>query len=431
MADEELDEIHHRWGQRALSTGRIAASAVRLAGRRLVGAEGDADRLLGERLARELDGMKGLAMKVGQILSYFDGVLPAETHEALRKLQKGARPVAFETMRQEIEEAFGEPVSALFEAFDDTPVAAASIGQVYRARFERREVAVKVQYPHVEKTFEADFGRIRSLARLASLATAVDGVAIADELRARVTEECDYLREAAWQAAFRAAFADDPRIVIPEVVQARTRRTVLTTAWAAGDDFYAFVEGAPAARRHEVGLLLARFALRSLFGLGTLNADPHPGNYLFPRDEGHVVFLDFGCVRRFEPDFLETERALVDVVIHDRRAAFRDAVMATGMIPQPRKFDFDVHWDMLRHQYAPYGQPRFRFTPEYVQAGAKFSGPSNPNLRRLAIPPAWIWVQRLLWGLHAVQVRLGAEGAFRDVMEEALATRLPPLAVPA
>ena len=368
-----------------------------------------------------------MAMKVGQILSYFEGVLPPASHEALRKLQQGVRPVAFERMADVIEDAFEAPLDELFERFDPTPVASASIGQVYRARLSGRDVAVKVQYPGIRDTIAGDFQRLGRFASLASLATAVDGNALVAELRARFAEECDYQREAVYANAFADAFASDLDVAIPRAVPERTRATVITSEWAAGADFYRFVETASATRRDEVAQVLVRFAYRSFFELATLNADPHPGNYLFPAGDA-VVFLDFGCVRRFEPAFVESQRSLARVVLDDRRAAFRDALVATGAVPRPDRFDFDRHWTLLRQQWEPYRAPGFRFTPEYMKRAVDFTRPGNPNLRRLAIPPPWIWLQRLQWGLHAVLVRLRAEGDFATPMRALLDTPLRPLA---
>jgi len=161
------------------------------------------------------------------------------------------------------------------------------------------------------------------------------------------------------------------------------------------------------------------FALRCLFGAGVVNADPHPGNYLFP-DDGRVVFLDFGCVRRFDRAFLDAERALARAVVEGRRSDFRELAMATGMVPNARGFDFDLHWEMLHHQYQPFCSPRFAFTSEFVRRGMDLARPSNPNLRKLAIAPQWIWMQRLLWGLYAVLARLRAEGPFADELRTAL-----------
>jgi predicted unusual protein kinase regulating ubiquinone biosynthesis (AarF/ABC1/UbiB family) len=423
----DLDGIARGLGKRLWATSRVATAAAHLAARRLMGARGAQDGIIGESLAHELDQMKGMAMKVGQILSYFEGILPAETHAALRRLQQGSRPVAFPVMLQVIERAFGQQLEALFDRFDRNPVASASIGQVYRAELRGAPVAVKVQYPGIRETMDGDFSRLGWIAKIASAATAVDGSALAAELRNRVGEECDYEREATYGNAFAAAFSADPAVSIPRAFPDRTRPTVLTTEWAEGESFYQLASRPDDARRNAAAMALVRFAYRSFFELATLNADPHPGNYLFPAD-GRVVFLDFGCVRAFDPAFVEAERRLARVVIEGRRADFRDAVVATGMVPRPDHFDFDIHFAMLSHQWEPYRPSSFRFTPGYLARGVEFSRPGNPNLRRIAIPPAWIWLQRLQWGLHAVLVRLSAEGDFRAALRPWLDGAARPLA---
>lgn len=417
---KELEGPTTGWGKRLWATTKIASSAVRLAARRVAGAEeGEQDGLLGASIASELDQMKGMAMKVGQILSYFDGVLPPQAHEALQRLQRGAQPVAFSTMRGVLEAAFGALLGELFDSFEETPIAAASIGQVYRARYQDQPVAVKVQYPGIKETISGDFQRLKGISKLASLATAVDGPALVEEMQARFSEECDYLREATNQEAFRRSFASLPEVKIPEVMMARSRETVLTTQWCEGDDFYRFIASSSQERRSEVGRLLARFAFRSVYELGAINADPHPGNYLFPKSR-EVVFLDFGCVRQFEASFVEAYRRLVSVVLNDQRASFREALIEVGMVAKPERFDFDFHWELLRREYEPYLSSRFVFAPDFIKKWAAFSKSANPNLRRLAIPPQWIWLERLQFGLHAVLARLGAEGNFGELLRASL-----------
>lgn len=433
---------------RLRSAGRVGASAARLAARRLLGRSGAVDGDLGEAMAAELDRMKGMAMKVGQVLSYIDGVLPEEAQTALRSLQRGVTSMPPEEARRVVEEALGAPVDALFDAWEDDPAAAASLGQVHRARLrdppvggadpsEERAagpVAVKIQYPGVADDIDEDFGRLRLLGRVASLPTAVDGLAIVEELRARVGEECDYRREADAQDAFRRAFADDPRVTIPAVVRSRTAETVLTTSWAEGRSLYEMAADADEEERRAVAATLLRFAHRSFFELCAINADPHPGNYLFPRPgtavrPGSVVFLDFGCVRRFDPAFVEAERRIARAVVDGRRREFRDAVVEAGRVPEAAGFDWALHWKVLRHQYGPYLDERFHFDTEWVREGMALNGPGNPNLVRLRFPPEWVWLQRLQWGLHAVLARLGAEGAFRDLFLRCLDAPARPLAL--
>lgn len=420
--DDDLPGIRRSWAQRLWSTGKIAGSAARLATRRLVNLEGDQDARLGEALARELDQMKGMAMKVGQILSYFDGILPPQTHKALQKLQQGDRGVCFETMAEVIAEQLG-PVHTVFSDFNPTPIASASIGQVYRARVGNREVAVKVQYPGIAETIAGDFSRLQTLSKLASLATAVDGPALVRELQERFCEECNYIQEAASLRLFGQAFADDPDITIPGVLRSHSSERVLTMDWCPGAGFYTFTAAAEAPARQRAGEVLVRFAYRSLFQFGMLNADPHPGNYLFP-ESGRVVCLDFGCIRKFNPDYLEAWRNLLKVVLDNRRNAFEQALARTGEVARPRGFDYDHHWAMYCHALAPYSEPAFDITTEYLRRGMDFGHPSNPNLRKIAIDPQWIWIQRLQWGLHAVLHKLGVRGNWGEILRTYLETPL-------
>jgi predicted unusual protein kinase regulating ubiquinone biosynthesis (AarF/ABC1/UbiB family) len=419
---KEVEGLSKSWGSRLWSTTKIASSAVRLAARRVTGIEGEQDGALGAAIANELDQMKGMAMKVGQILSYFDGVLPEQAHQALQSLQRGAQPVAFSQMSEVIREAFGAPYDQLFDSFEVSPIAAASIGQVYRASFQGRPVAVKVQYPNIQETIHTDFQRMKGVSRLASLATSIDGPSLVAELQARFSEECDYQREAIHQKAFRRAFSSQPSIKIPGVIEERTRSTVITTEWCEGDDFYNFLSKATPERRSEVGMLLTSFALRSLFELGAINADPHPGNYLFPETR-EVVFLDFGCVRHFDAQFVEANRRLILIVIEGQRHLFDHALIEAGMVAKPERFDFDFHWEFLRQEYSPYRAPRFEFTSDFLKKHMEASKAKNPNFRSMAIPPQWIWMERLLFGLHAVLARLGAQGDFRELMRSSLSLK--------
>jgi predicted unusual protein kinase regulating ubiquinone biosynthesis (AarF/ABC1/UbiB family) len=422
---EKLREITHSWAGRTLHTGRIAASAAGYAAGRLVGGSEEADARFGEGLLDRLDEMKGFAMKVGQILSYVDGAVPPKVQERLRALQQGQRTLEPDVVRRQIEDALGGRIDDLFERFDDAPIAAASIGQVHRARVRGQDVAVKVQYPHVADTFRSDFRQLRGVAALAGLGTAVDGKALVAELEARFLEECDYGREAAWQRAFRDALADLDGAFVPDVVSDRSAATVLTTAFVDGASFYEFVATAPQEAKDRAGLLLFEASFRCIFRHGAIQADPHPGNYLFTPD-GRVALLDWGCVRAYDREWIDRWRRLARAVLdHDRRA-FDDAFRATGMVGSS-KFDFEAQYAQLRHLYAPLDGGRYTFTPEYVAATMEFAKPGNPNLRRLAMPPEWLWTNRLHFGLYSVLAALRATGDFRAAYERVLAAPWEPV----
>ncbi|MCA9705061.1 MAG: AarF/ABC1/UbiB kinase family protein, partial [Myxococcales bacterium] len=377
----------------------MAWTAGRLAGRRLLRREvGPTDLWLGERLTSELDQLKGLAMKVGQIVSYMDVPLPDAVQAELARLQTGQQGMPPARVHAIVEAALGRPLPELFEAFDDAPIAAASIGQVHRARVAGRAVAVKVQYPEVAASFRKDLGALGRLASLASMASAVDGTAIVEELGARLAEECDYGREARMQQAFAAAFAGDPMVQVPEVIESRSAQTVLTTAWVEGQGFERLCREADAAARERIAHTLVRFTYRSLLELAMIQADPHPGNFLFV-PEGPVTFLDFGCVRALPLDFVAGLRQLAAALRDGDRARFAEATRALGLVGRPRKFDYDHFYTVMEHLHRPLLAPRFRFERDYMREAMALNGPSSPNARTMAIPPAYIWVLRLQSGL--------------------------------
>lgn len=422
------EAIPRRLRDRARHVRRVATAAVRAGAGRVLGPSDEADARFGEALVAELDQLKGMAMKVGQILSYMDGAIPDGTRQALARLQRGVEPLAFDVVRAVLEDELGAPLEARFERLDEVPVAAASIGQVHRGRVGEVEVAVKVQYPGVRDTFEADVAHLRRIAGVAGLATAVDAQAIVDDLRDRLVEECDYVAEARWQKAFARAFADFDDISIPDVIEGHSTGRVLTTTWVDGLPLEAFCDlGAPAARQR-AGRALATVAWRGLFSLRTIHADPHPGNTLFHED-GRITLLDFGSVRRFEGDFVDATGRMLQALLADDDRAFRRAVQDAGIVGRERGFDWSFHEAMERHAWGPYLEPPVRLDASWLREAARFGQPSNPNLRRMAAPPAWVWLQRLQFGLHAVLTRLGAGEGLPRVLRDALDGPTLPLEV--
>jgi predicted unusual protein kinase regulating ubiquinone biosynthesis (AarF/ABC1/UbiB family) len=406
--------------RRLLRVGRMAATG---AARRLVaGAAGDA--ALGAALAAELDRMKGMAMKIGQILSYLDTPIPDDVAAALASLQAGEQGMPWAAVEATLEAELGAPVGDLFDAIEHAPVAAASIGQVHRAWRFGEPVAVKVRYPDVAASFDEDLARLGTLASLASAASVVDGPALVAELGARLQEECDYAREAAWQRAFAAAVDPIPDLSVPAVIDARSSAAVLTTAWAPGARWAAFKTAAAQGARTRAATALARLSWRGLLVWRALHADPHPGNFLVT-EHGAVTALDFGCVKAFDPAFSDALRRQL-LAVRDGASGFESAVRDAGLVGG-RGFDYDAHRAMIAWLLRPYGFADFAFTPAYVAEAQQFGRPTARHTRSMAIPPHWIWLLRTVFGLHAVLGRLGARGDFRAVLDEALTLPEAPL----
>src|SRR5436190_13764650 len=269
-----------------------------------------------EQIVEVLGQMKGAAMKVGQVASFIDlSGLPPEAQdmfqEKLSALRDSAPQVGFKEMRKVIESDYGEKLGEVFADFEEEPLAAASIGQVYRARLhDGRRVAVKVQYPGVAQAVRSDLQNLGLLLRAArSMAPRIDVKAIGAEIRERLTEELDYEHEAQSQRLMARAWRGHPFVVVPEVVTSLCRERVLVSEWVDGIGFEQ-VQQLPQEERDRFGEIVFRFFFGSMWRLGFFSGDPHPGNYLL-MDDGRVAFLDFGMTKKLSFAHLGDERALI------------------------------------------------------------------------------------------------------------------------
>jgi predicted unusual protein kinase regulating ubiquinone biosynthesis (AarF/ABC1/UbiB family) len=269
-----------------------------------------------EQIFEVLGNMKGAAMKLGQVASFIDtpGVPPefADHLQAkLAELRDSAPRVSFAQMRAVIEDDLGESLEGEFAEFEEEAVAAASIGQVYRARLpDGRRVAVKVQYPGVARAVRSDLQNLGLLMRAAKrIAPGMNAKAMAEELRERLTDELDYEHEAQSQRAFARTWRGHPFIFVPDVVTGLCREHVLVSEWVDGLGFEE-VRRLPRADRDRFGEILFRFFLGSLYRTGHFSGDPHPGNYLL-MDDGRVAFLDFGMAKRLPREQVELEMKVI------------------------------------------------------------------------------------------------------------------------
>ena len=269
-----------------------------------------------EQIFDVLGQMKGAAMKVGQVASFIDtGAFPPEFQERIQaklaELRDAAPHVPFERMRKVIEDDLGEQLSGVFAEFDEQAVAAASIGQVYRARLhDGREVAVKVQYPGVAQAVRADLQNLGLIMRVAKrIAPGMDAKAMTREIRERLTDELDYEHEAQQHRAFARSWRGHPFIYVPPVVTELCSEHVLVSEWVEAQGFEE-VRKMDRAARDRFGEVVFRFFFGSLYRNGHFSGDPHPGNYRLMPD-GRVAFIDFGMTKRVAPEDLEAEIAAV------------------------------------------------------------------------------------------------------------------------
>jgi predicted unusual protein kinase regulating ubiquinone biosynthesis (AarF/ABC1/UbiB family) len=298
-----------------------------------------------KQIVAALGTMKGAAMKLGQVLSFLDvGLVPEEYREEfqqeLGKLRDAAPTVSFKQMRRVIEDDLEEPIAELFEEFDEKPIAAASIGQVYRAVHDGREVAVKVQYPGVAAAVRADMQNLDMIMRLLKRMTpGMDAKAIATEIRERIGEELDYELEAQNQRSLARIFDGHPFIVVPHVISSLSRERVLVTEFVRGAGFEA-LKTHTQEERDRIGEIIFRFFLGCLYRHRQFSGDPHPGNFLL-QDDGRIAFLDFGLFKRMDRDAVELELACQRAVVESDSAALHSLLAGSGFLPNPGRVDPD------------------------------------------------------------------------------------------
>src|SRR5919199_4210941 len=288
-----------------------------------------------EQIFDVLGQMKGAAMKVGQVASFIDtGAFPPEFQERIQaklaELRDSAPRVSFARMRKVVEDDLGERLGDVFEEFSEEAVAAASIGQVYRARLrDGRDVAVKVQYPGAEQAVRADMANLGLLLRAAkTIAPGLDGKAVAGEIRERILDECDYESEAIAHRGFAREWRGHPFLYVPDVVTGLSRRRVIVTEWVDGRRFDD-VRQLPAPERDRFAEILYRFFVGSLYRHGHFSADPHPGNYML-MDDGRVAFIDFGMNKKLSRERVEREIRWLRAVIERDADGLRDQLAELG-----------------------------------------------------------------------------------------------------
>lgn len=289
-----------------------------------------------EQLVEVLGSLKGAAMKLGQMLSVLDLELVPESHrerfrEKLAVLCDRAPTTPFETMRRVLNDDFGSP-SRVFRDFDEVPIAAASIGQVYRATLrDGHDVAVKIQYPGVDAAVRSDLRNLALFAKMwKSMWPSLEGGLLVEEVARNLEHELDYLREAHNQHRVAQQYRDHPFVAVPDAIVEHCTRRVLVTEYFPSQSFGAMCE-LPGDQRDRIGELIYRFYVGSLFLRNEFCGDPHPGNVLLAPD-GRVGFIDFGLYNRMNPRDVEFEREVIRAAAEQRADDLYSMMVRRGVV---------------------------------------------------------------------------------------------------
>jgi predicted unusual protein kinase regulating ubiquinone biosynthesis (AarF/ABC1/UbiB family) len=326
-------------------------------------------------------------------------------------------------MRKVIEDDLEEPIKEVFASFDEEPIAAASIGQVYRATLhDGRDVAVKVQYPGVATAVRADMQNLDMIMRLLKRMTpGLDVKAITKEVRERIVEELDYELEAQNQRSLARIFAGHPFIVVPEVIGSLSRERVLVSEFVDGVGFEE-LKGRPQAERDRIGEIVFRFFLGCLYRHRQFSGDPHPGNFLLLGD-GRVAFLDFGLFKRLEIEPVELELAAQRAVSEGNATGLHELLGESGFLPDPERVDPEQLLDFIQSAVWWYTTDEVvQLTPEIAtQVMIESSDPRSSHFREMRhhdMRPEHLFGRRMEMLTLAVLSQLRAKANWHRIARE-------------
>lgn len=415
-------------------TSAVAALPLRAVGRSLrlhaaAARGGDRNALQNDARAataadvREVLGeLKGGAMKVGQLLSTVDALLPQDPdgswQQAVTALQESSPGLAFREIEPVLRADLGAGWRRRFATFDERPVAAASIGQVHRATWaaDGRPVAVKVQYPGVAEAMTAD---VRSLAAaLRAMSLVMPGTALPPligELRVRLAEELDYDREGAHQRRFARQYRGDGEVTVPDVLLAHRR--ILVSDWLDGTGFAEIALSGSREQRDRAGLLYQRFFLTSPGRVGLLHTDPHPGNFrLLP--DGRLGVLDFGSVLVLPGGLPDSFGGLIGGMLAGDPAAVEARLRADGFLRPGKRIEIAKLVDYLAPFTEPASHDVFHYSRAWLREQfARANDPRNPDFTvalKLTMPAEQLFTHRVWLGLVGVLSGLDAEVPVRS-----------------
>lgn len=286
------------------------------------------------RVADRLSHLRGAAMKLGQMISMDAGdMLPAELSTIMARLRDNAHHMPPAQLQQVLAAQWGKDWRTRFQRFDPSPIAAASIGQVHRAvTRDGRELAIKVQYPGVRESIDADVDNVATLLRISGLLPReLDIAPLLAEAKRQLAEEADYEREGEQMMQFNALLADTPDIVVPGLDREFTTDRVLAMTFLAGKPIES-LESEPQPVRDDAMRRLITLVLRELFEFGIMQTDPNFANYRYQPDTGRLVLLDFGAVRPVTRATADGYRNLLRAGLSGDPAAVRDAAVAAGFL---------------------------------------------------------------------------------------------------
>ena len=380
---------------------------------------------IGIQIADTLGERKGAVMKVGQIASQYKDIFPPEVAKAISKLQRQAPAMPFAEIKAQVEKELGKPLDKIFKHFDETPFAAASIGQVHKAILPNGEqVVVKVQYPGVDEACESDLKQVRLALRLMGVLKIDRKLQdrLFQEIQESLDNELNYQIEAQNLEVARTFHAAlDDKIIIPQVFKDYSSRHILTLSLEQGEN----IETASTwsqRTRNTLGRRLLRAMGQEIFYLKRFHCDPHPGNFAF-REDGSVIIYDYGGVKTLSNDVVHHFRQLIHAARAQDIAEIEQHLDALQAISALGKFPEDLYSQWLEVLMRPL-TTHYDFAEnsahhdgvELVKSSLKYWDVFKPS-------PDTLMVNRTVSGHYWNLIHLKVHDNLNDIFEELVPPR--------
>ncbi len=400
-----------RAGRYAKVAGAALDASARLAGHAVRGGASDEEKAV--LLRRALGGLKGPMMKVAQFLSSVPDLIPDVYARELAQLQADAPAMGWPFVRRRMQTELGRDWPQRFESFEPAAAAAASLGQVHRARaLDGSALACKLQYPDMESVIEADLRQLKLILKIFEhYDRAVDTTEVYREIAQRLHEEKDYAREGRHLALYAHLLRGEAGVHVPRLWADLSTDRLLTMDWLEGQRFQDVADTASQEARDALAIQMFRAWYVPFYGSAVIHGDPHMGNYTIAAD-GTINLLDFGCIRIFPPELVQGVMLLYESLEKNKPDLAAEAYRLWGFV-NPSKALIDILNIWARFLYAPILSDQKRPIEEtntgaYGRATARKIHEELRHIGGVTVPRAFVFMDRAAVGMGAVFLRLRA-----------------------
>ena len=410
-------------------SGAMAGLAAKLAGERFLGIKIERAEHA-DQLMQALGNLKGPLMKVGQILGTIPEALPPEYAAAFQQLQSNAPSMGWPFVKRRMKAELGPDWESKFQSFEKTASAAASLGQVHKAKAKNGALlACKLQYPDMQSAIDADLNQLKIIFGIyGRYDNSIRTEHIHTELSERLREELDYELEARHCKLYAHMLRDEKNVVhVPEVINELSTKRLLTSTWLEGEKILNFVDAHPE-KRSRLAMNMFRTWYVPLYYYGVIHGDPHLGNYTVRKDDS-INLLDFGCVRVFRPEFVGGVIDLYNALMTDHRDLAVKAYETWGFTGLSNE-QIDTLNIWAKFLYGPVMEDKVRLIGETSGGiyGRETAEKVHKKLRELSrgkngvsVPREFVFMDRAALGLGSVFIHLKAEINWYRVFNELIA----------